>query len=187
MCRRHCADHVVASPRRVTWCQTPAVDGDRQVADALGLAGALSGVSSVAALSALTIYPRLDWYESLDKPRLTPPKELLGPAWTFLYANQAVAAWLVWRGDWQRAQVDVPAISSYATQLGLNLAWTLLFFGLKRPGLALLDLCVLWLAIALTIREFARQHRVAAALLLPYLAWITYAGALNFGIWRRNR
>ena len=163
------------------------MDGDRQVADALGLAGALTGVASVATLSAVTIYPRLDWYESLDKPPFTPPKELLGPAWTFLYANQAVAAWLVWRGDWQRAQVDVPAISSYATQLGLNLAWTLLFFGLKRPGLALVDLCVLWLAIALTIREFARQHRVAAVLLVPYLAWITYAGALNFGIWRRNR
>jgi len=163
------------------------VDGDRRTADAIGFAGALTGVTSVAGLSALVIFKRLEWYDALEKPPHTPRKGLLGPAWTLLYANQAVAAWLVWRGDAARAEFDVPAITSYATQLGLNLAWTLLFFGLRKPALALLDICVLWLAIALTIREFARQHRVAAALLLPYLAWITYAAALNFGVWRRNR
>ena len=156
-------------------------------ADALGLAGALTGVGSVAAISGLVISRRLDWYDALDKPDRTPPKAVLGPAWTMLYANQAISAWWVWRGDAARAQFDVPAITSYAVQLGLNLAWTLLFFGLRRPGLALLDLCVLWLAIALTIREFGRQHRVAAMLLVPYLAFMTYAVVLNAAIWRRNR
>ena len=163
------------------------MDGDRTTADAVGLAGALTGVGSVAAISGLVISRRLQWYDDLRKPPYTPPKELLGPAWTLLYANQAVAAWLVWRGDAQRAQFDVPAITTYATQLGLNLAWTLLFFGLRRPAWALLDICVLWLAVGLTIRDFARQHRFAAALLLPYLGWVTYAAVLNAGIWWRNR
>jgi len=156
-------------------------------ADALGLAGAITGVTSVAAISGLVISRRLRWYDDLAKPPYTPPKEVLGPAWTMLYANQAVAAWLVWRGDATRAEFDVPAISSYAVQLGLNLAWSLLFFGLRRPGLALLEICALWLAVVLTIREFSRRHRVAAAMLLPYLAWISYAAALNAGIWWRNR
>lgn len=156
-------------------------------ADALGLAGALTGVTSVAAISGAVISRRLPWYDALDKPPLTPPRLVLGPAWTVLYANQAVAAWLVWRGDAARAQFDVPAITSYAVQLGLNLGWTLLFFGLKKPAWALLDLCVLWLAIAITIREFSRQHRVAAAMLVPYLVFITYAVALNAAIWLRNR
>jgi tryptophan-rich sensory protein len=156
-------------------------------ADALGLAGALTGVTGVAAISGAVISRRLSWYDTLEKPALTPPRLVLGPAWTVLYANQAVAAWLVWRGDAQRAQFDVPAIFSYAVQLALNLGWTLLFFGLKKPAWALFDLCVLWLAIAVTIREFARQHRVAAAMLLPYLAFITYAVGLNTAIWLRNR
>lgn len=160
---------------------------DRRLVDALGLAGALSGVTGVAAISGTIISHRLEWYDGLAKPRFTPPKLLLGPAWTVLYANQAVAAWLVWRGDAARGQFDVPAISSYTTQLGLNLAWTLLFFGLKRPALALIDICVLWVAIALTVREFARQHHVAAALLVPYLLFIGYAVALNAAIWWRNR
>ena len=163
------------------------MDGDRRAIDALGLMGALTGVTSVAAISGTVIARRLEWYDGLEKPPFTPSKHLLGPAWTVLYANQAVAAWLVWRGDAARAQFDVPAIASYAVQLGLNLAWTLLFFGLKQPALALLDICVLWLAIALTAREFARQHPVAAALLVPYLAFIGYAAALNAAIWRRNR
>ena len=63
----------------------------------------------------------------------------------------------------------------------------MLFFGIRRPALALVDICVLWLAIVLTIREFGRKHRFAAALLVPYLAWVTYAAALNAGVWWRNR
>jgi tryptophan-rich sensory protein len=127
------------------------------------------------------------WYRTLDKPGFTPPDAVFGPAWALLYANQAVAAWLVWRGDARQATYDVPALSSYGVQLGLNLAWPFLFFGLRRPGLALVEICVLWLAIAVTIRDFARRHRFAATLLLPYLAWVSYAGLLNASIWWRNR
>lgn len=162
-------------------------DSQRRGIDALGLAGSLAAVSSVAAAGGFVTSRRIGWYRSLDKPPLTPPDVVFGPAWALLYANQAVAAWLVWRGDAARAEYDVPALTSYWAQLGLNLAWTMLFFGLRRPGLALVEICALWLAIAVTIREFSRRHRFAAAMLLPYLAWVSYAAALNAGIWWRNR
>jgi tryptophan-rich sensory protein len=154
---------------------------------ALALTGSLAGVGVVAASGAAVTPRAMPWYRALDKPRWTPPDAVFGPAWSVLYAGQAVAAWLVWRGDDERDELDVPALSSYVLQLGLNLAWTLLFFGLRRPGLALVDSCVMWLAIVVTIREFGRRHRFAATLLLPYLAWVTFATALNFSVWRRNR
>jgi translocator protein len=163
------------------------MDEARRGIDALGLAGSAGAVASVAAAGGLVTARRLDWYRTLDKPALTPPDAAFGPVWALLYANQAVAAWLVWRGDAARGRYDVPALSSYWVQLSLNLAWTLLFFGLRRPGWALIEIAALWLAIAVTIREFARRHRFAAALLVPYLAWVTYAMGLNAAIWLRNR
>jgi translocator protein len=160
---------------------------DRRGVEAAGLAGSLASVTAVAALGSLPITRNRAWYHALDRPRYAVPDAVFGPAWALLYANQAVAAWLVWRGDARRAEFDVPALSSYGVQLGLNLAWTFLFFGLRRPGLALIEICVLWVTIAVTIRDFARKHRFAAALLVPYLAWVTYAVALNAGLWWRNR
>jgi tryptophan-rich sensory protein len=163
------------------------VSDDRRTIEALGLAGSLTGVGLVAGIGGAVTSRGLSWYRRLDRPPYAPPDAVFGPAWAVLYATQAVAAWLVWRGDARRAEYDVPALGTYSLQLGLNLAWTLLFFGLRRPAWALVEICVLWLAIAVTIREFSRKHRFAAALLLPYLAWVTYAAALNAGIWRRNR
>lgn len=91
------------------------------------------------------------------------------------------------RGDALRGSYDVPAFTAASTQLGLSLAWLLLFFGLRRPGLALVEVCAFWLAVAVTVREFARRHRFAASLLLPYLGWVTYAAAVNANVWWRNR
>ncbi|HET6818761.1 MAG TPA: TspO/MBR family protein [Mycobacteriales bacterium] len=163
------------------------MDEARREIDALGLAASLGAVGSVAAAGGLITARRLSWYDNLEKPGFTPPPAIFGPVWAVLYASQAVAAWLVWRGDAAGGRYDVPALSSYWVQLSLNLAWSLLFFGLRRPAWALLEICVLWVAVAMTIREFARRHRFAAALLLPYLAWVTYAVALNAAIWHRNR
>jgi benzodiazapine receptor len=151
------------------------------------LAGSLASVTAVAATSGAVTVRRLGWYRTLDRPGWTPPDAAFGPVWSVLYAGQAVAAWLVWRSGDDRDAVHVPALSSYGVQLGLNLVWPLLVFGLRRPAVALLDICVLWLAIAVTIREFGKRHRLAAALLVPYLAWTTYAAALNADIWWRNR
>jgi translocator protein len=160
---------------------------DRRGVEAAGLAGSVASVASVAAIGGLAVSHGRPWYRGLDKPVFTVPDAVFGPAWALLYANQAVASWLVWRGDSRRAEYDVPALSSYGLQLGLNLGWTLLFFGLRRPGFALLEICVLWVAVAVTIRDFARRHRFAAALLVPYLGWVSYAAVLNASIWWRNR
>jgi translocator protein len=156
-------------------------------ARAAALAGSLGAVTGVAGVGTILTGHSRRWYSRLDRPAWSAPESVLGPVWSLLLASQAVSAWLVWRADDDRDSVDVPALASYSTQLALNLAWSLLFFGLRRPGLALVDICVLWLAVLVTVREFGRRHRFAAALLLPYLGWIGYAAALNTAIWLRNR
>jgi benzodiazapine receptor len=124
------------------------------------------------------------WYTDLAKPAWTPPNWLFGPAWTILYILMAVAAWLVWR------QSEHPgtrsALISYIVQLILNGLWSWIFLGQQRIGLALLDLLILWIAVLATLILFLRVHRRYGLLLLPYLAWITFAGALNLAIWRLN-
>ncbi|MDP3071263.1 MAG: TspO/MBR family protein [Opitutaceae bacterium] len=124
------------------------------------------------------------WYAALHKPAWNPPAWVFAPAWTFLYATMAVAAWLVWREGGWRAQGR--ALGMFVLQWVLNALWTPLFFGLHRPGLALIDILALWLVLALTLVAFWRVRRAAGVLLLPYLAWVTFATALNFTIWRMN-
>lgn len=138
---------------------------------------------AVGALGALLTRPQLaSWYRQLRKPRWNPPDALFGPVWTALYVTMAVAAWLVWRagGSWWRL---VP----FAVQLALNLGWSALFFALRRPGLAVVEIVVLWASIALTIVVFVPVSGWAALLLVPYLAWVTFAAALNLRIWALNR
>lgn len=124
------------------------------------------------------------WYLALNKPSWNPPAWVFGPAWTVLYATMAVAAWLVWREGGWRAQGR--ALRMFVLQWALNALWTPLFFALHRPGLALLDIFALWLALAMTLVAFWRVRQAAGVLLLPYLAWVTFATALNFTIWRLN-
>ena len=125
------------------------------------------------------------WYEQLVKPAWTPPGWLFGPVWTVLYGLMGVAAWLVWK---RRGFAGAPnALGAFIVQLALNAAWSWLFFGLRRPGLALLDILLLWAAIAITALLFWRHRGLAAALLVPYLLWVSFAACLNFEIWRLNR
>jgi len=123
------------------------------------------------------------WYPKLAKPAWTPPARVFSPAWTALYASMVVAAWLVWRRDGASVK---PAAVLFAIQLVLNAGWPAVFFGLRQPGWAFAELAVLWLAIVATVAAFWRVSRPAGVLLLPYLAWCTFAGALNFAIWRMN-
>jgi tryptophan-rich sensory protein len=125
------------------------------------------------------------WYAALNKPAWNPPNWVFGPVWTTLYLAMAVAVWLVWRQGGFTA--NGVALRCFLTQLALNALWTPLFFGLKLPGVAFAELLFLWLAIAATLIQFWRKHRVAGLLLTPYLAWVTFAGALNFTLWRLNR
>ena len=126
------------------------------------------------------------WYRELDKPVWRPPDWLFAPAWAVLYTLIAVSGWLIWREagptpDGQRA------LTIYGLHLLVNASWPAVFFGLRRPGLAFADILLLWASIALTAVVFSSIRPLAAWLLLPYLMWVTFAAALNFSVWRRNR
>lgn len=123
-----------------------------------------------------------DWYERLAKPSWRPPNRLFAPIWTILYLTIAVSGWLVWR----EVGFASAALPIYILQLVLNVAWTPLFFGLHRADFGFFDIVLLWLSIVATIALFFPIHTGAALLLLPYLAWVTFAAALNFAIWRLN-
>ena len=125
-----------------------------------------------------------DWYEQLNKPTWNPPSWLFGPVWMTLYTMMAVAAWLVWRrGGWAS---QWRPLSVFVVQLVLNALWTPLFFALHLPDVAFVEIVFLWLMLVIAIAMFYRAHRGAAALLLPYLAWVSFAAFLNFTIWRMN-
>ena len=148
------------------------------------------------------------WYRRLSKPSWTPPAGVFGPVWTVLYLLMGVALVLVVRdrrqarppaardgaagegdqpdvGSTPRGRSDL-ALGAFATQLVLNLGWSILFFGARQTRLAALEIVVLWGAIVTTIVAFARIRPVAGALMLPYLAWSTFAAALSIDIARRN-
>ena len=146
---------------------------------AFGLAAAAAAVTgSLAAISAA------DRYGALVQPAWAPPTWLFGPVWTLLYATIAVAGWLVWRKDgWTGART---ALTVFAVQLVLNALWTPLFFGAGLFGVAFVEIVLLLLSIVATIVLFARHSRPAAGLLVPYLAWVTFASALNLAIWLLN-
>jgi tryptophan-rich sensory protein len=125
--------------------------------------GAASGLAS----------PPGEWYASLAKPSWNPPNWIFGPVWTVLYAMIGVAGWRLWRR--RAASAGMRALQAFAAQLALNFAWTPAFFGLQRPGLALAVIVALLGAIAATIALSWRTDRVAAVLLMPYMAWVSFA------------
>jgi translocator protein len=129
-------------------------------------------------------FPAPAYYARLDKPSWAPPAWLFGPVWTVLYALMGVAAWLVAGEDSPRRRIPLVL---WSAQLALNATWTPVFFGLRSPALALANLVLLWLALVATITAFFSRRPVAGTLLIPYLIWVSFAAALNFEIWRRNR
>lgn len=126
------------------------------------------------------------WYTTLAKPMFNPPNWVFGPVWTTLFALMGIAAYLVWQQGINRHAVRV-ALELFAVQLGLNILWSLIFFGLHNPGWAVVEIAVLWLMIVSTIIAFYKVSKPAAWLLLPYLLWVSFASALNFAIWNLNR
>lgn len=125
------------------------------------------------------------WYAVLEKPAFNPPSWVFGPVWTTLYTLMGIAAWLVWQAGFDRRAVKV-ALALFIVQFALNLAWTPAFFGLESPLLGLAVIVPLWVAIVATILGFSRIDRRAAALLVPYLAWVSFATVLNYTIWTLN-
>lgn len=125
------------------------------------------------------------WYAGLEKGALNPPAWVFGPVWTTLYALMGIALFLVWKRGIERKEVKV-AIGIFGIQLVLNTLWSIIFFGLHSPGGALVEIAFLWVAILSTIVAFARISKTAAWLLVPYLAWVSFASYLNFSLWFLN-
>lgn len=125
-----------------------------------------------------------EWHASLNKPSWYPPGLVFGPVWTALYLMMAVAAWLVWIHGGFAAQRRPLAL--FLVQLALNAMWMPLFFGLHWPGVAFVEIVLLWLVIGATLFALRRVTLVAARLLAPCLAWVGFAAVLNFTLWRLN-
>ncbi|RLK61493.1 TspO/MBR family protein [Actinokineospora cianjurensis] len=151
--------------------------------DWLALVGFLVLSYGVAALGSLATLDNVrGWYATADKPWFTPPNWLFGPVWTVLYGLIAVAAWLVWRRrDREPGRVKA-ALVIWGVQLALNLAWTPAFFALRWLWPAFAVILLLDVAVVATIVRFRQVRPLAAWLLVPYLAWILFASALNAGV-----
>ncbi len=131
--------------------------------------------------SAITVPSIGVWYAGLEKPFFTPPSFVFGPVWTLLYLVMGIALYMVWMKGLQKKGVK-SAIRVFFIQLLLNFLWSLVFFGLHLPLMAFIVILALWLAIFWTIRSFYKISKHAAYLLIPYLAWVTFASFLNLGI-----
>ncbi|KVV13731.1 TspO/MBR family protein [Flavobacterium sp. TAB 87] len=127
------------------------------------------------------------WYIHLEKPFFNPPNWIFAPVWSSLYIMMAVAAGLVWDRLDSNKEVVKKALIVFAVQLALNALWSFLFFGLKNPLLALIEIVVLWLMIYETYNQFTKINKIAGYLFLPYLAWVSFAMILNASIWWLNK
>jgi benzodiazapine receptor len=151
----------------------------------LALAGWLVLCFAVAAVSSIISARSIPtWYAGLIKPPLNPPNHVFGPVWTVLYALMAVSAWIVWKT--RPSPCRRRGLLLFCVQLGLNFLWTWIFFDRHQILTAFADILVLWVAIFLTIFTFRKMSVAAAWMLVPYLAWVTFASYLNLAIWRLN-
>jgi len=154
----------------------------------LGRAGPLAisalGAILTAALGAV-LTDLGPWYVQLHKPSWQPPDLLFGPAWTTIFTLCAIAAAKAWSKTGSRS-ARLKMLSLFVANMALNTLWSVLFFTLRRPDWALIEVAGLWLSIVVLIRELARHSRGAAWLLAPYLAWVTFASVLNLTIVRLN-
>ncbi|MEG1679165.1 MAG: TspO/MBR family protein [Stenotrophomonas sp.] len=150
----------------------------------LGFSGWFLVTFLAAALGARASISASSFYADLVLPAWAPPASLFGPVWTALYAMMALAAFLVWRERGWRAAA--PALTLYLLQLGINALWSWLFFGWKLGALAFADILLLLALIVATLVAFWRIHKLAAFLLLPYLAWVSFASVLNYAVWQAN-
>ena len=140
-------------------------------------AGAVGGIATAGSIGG--------WYQTIAKPDWNPPGWVFGPVWTTLYLMMGVAAWIVWRqaGPGTKAW----PLALFAVQLALNALWSFVFFAWHQIGWALVEILALWVAITATIASFLRVSKVAAVLLVPYLAWVSFASFLTYTIWTLNR
>lgn len=139
------------------------------------VAGVIGAIFTTPAISG--------WYKSLQKPFFNPPNWIFSPVWIFLFLLMGISLYLVWdRG----VRENKKAIIIFGVQLVLNIFWSIIFFGLKSPGFAFLEIIILWLAILTTIISFYKVSKTAGLLLIPYILWVSFALILNFFLWQLN-
>ncbi|MFM9825531.1 TspO/MBR family protein [Flavobacterium sp.] len=127
------------------------------------------------------------WYPTLVKPSFNPPNWIFAPVWSMLYVMMGVAAGLVWNRIESEKELVKKALVVFAVQLALNALWSFLFFGLKNPMLAGIEIIILWLMIFETYIQFSKINKIAGYLFIPYLLWVSFAMVLNGSIWWLNR
>ena len=150
----------------------------------LGLLGWLAISFAAAAVGGFASANAGGFYRELIRPGWAPPSWLFAPTWSLLYLLMGIAAWLVWREDgFRRAWA---ALSLFLIQLAANALWTWLFFVWHLGAFAFGEILILWVLILCTVVAFWRVRPIAGALLLPYLAWVTFASALTYSVWKRN-
>lgn len=150
----------------------------------LGLMGWLLLAFAAAAIGAVASVNAREFYAQLARPAWAPPGAVFGPVWSVLYTLMGVAAWLVWKD--RGAAAAKGALSMFVAQLVANALWSWLFFAWRLGGLAFAEILVLWVMILCTVLLFWARNRLAGALLIPYLAWVSFATALCFVTWRMN-
>ena len=140
---------------------------------------AIGGISGFATATSIN-----DWYVTLNKPSFNPPNYLFAPVWTCLYFLMGISLFLVWKSHKGRDRSN--ALLIFALQLILNFAWSFLFFKFNLPGVALVEIVLLWTNILMMIIFFSRVSKLAAFIQVPYLLWVTFATVLNAAIWFLN-
>ena len=141
--------------------------------------GYLSGMVTRASITT--------WYPTLVKPSFNPPNWIFAPVWTSLYVMMGVAAGLIWNQITTQKSAVTKALQFFIIQLVLNALWSYLFFGLHNLMLATIEVVLLWLMIFETYSQFAKINKTASYLMLPYLAWVSFASVLTASIWWLNR
>ncbi len=126
-----------------------------------------------------------DWYQTLTKPEWNPPNWIFGSVWTLLYISMGISVWIIWK-NYGLKTAAIP-ITFFIAQLILNALWSWFFFGLENVGLAFIDIVALWTLIFITLILFWKLNTWSGVLLLPYIAWVSFATVLNYNIWQLNK
>lgn len=141
---------------------------------------------SAGLIGSLFTFPAIDsWYAGLIKPSFSPPNWLFGPAWTTLYTLMGIAIFLIWLSPKENKERDKSFVLFF-TQLILNTLWSIIFFGLKNPLLAFVEILLLWALILLTTIQFYKVNKSASFLMIPYILWVSFASVLNLFIFLLN-
>lgn len=157
-----------------------------KISNTLKLIVAILVCEIIGIIGSLFTIPVIDgWYTHLVKPELAPPNWIFGPVWTLLFMLMGIAMYLVWKKGLERRDIKI-ALGVFACQLLLNSLWSIIFFGLRSPGGAFVEIIFLLLAILATIIVFAKISKPAAWLLAPYILWVTFAAYLNYAIYSLN-